>query len=489
MKLSDKTLQKYLAEVDTLGKISAVLHWDQETGLPEKAASERGDQLALIAKLYHTKTTDATYKKMVSSFSPQTPEEIRLQFLLKRQLSKDTSLSTEFVTKMTKATATANTAWQKARKANDFSVFAPALKKLVTLAREQAKYYGYTEHPYDALLDIYEPDLTTKKLQPYLDEMKATLPGIIQKVRKSGRFNTAAPAKEYPIDLQKQFTRQVTTDFGFDDTRGAERESIHPFTITMGNHDIRITSHYYQHHPMGIFSTFHEAGHALYEQNINPDYKETPLGDAVSLSVHESQSRLWENIIGRSHGFWQHYFPYLKELFPNQLKDSDADGFYEIVNKVAYSPIRVEADELTYNLHIILRTEIEIGLIEGSIEVEELPTIWNKKMKQYLDITPKDDLTGVLQDVHWSHMLFGYFPTYMLGNILSGQLYATATKQLPELEKQISNAEFKPLLTWLKNNIYTHGSLYPADELIKRVTGESLDSSYYLDYLTHKYLS
>ncbi|MDQ3965387.1 MAG: carboxypeptidase M32, partial [Actinomycetota bacterium] len=392
---------------------------------------------------------------------------------------------------ITRTTTLAEPAWVKAREESDWSLFAPHFEKIVRLQREAAEALGYDDHPYDALLDGYEPGAKKKQLEAMFEELKKGIVPLVRAVaeREEDGGNRAAPLYgTFGEAEQEEFGKAVIGAFGYDWERGRQDCSVHPFCINFGPGDVRITTRFDKNWlAPALFGTMHEAGHALYEQGINLDYARTPLGGGASMGVHESQSRLWENLVGRSRPFWAHYYPKLQEVFSEALSGVDSEAFYRAINVLKPSKIRVEADEVTYNLHILLRFELEIALLEDKLSVADLPVAWNAKMEEYLGISPENDAEGVLQDIHWSNGVFGYFPTYTIGNVLSVQFFDEAVKQRPEIPAEMREGEFSTLHTWLEENIYRHGSRYYPDELVERVTSRPLDTTPYLHYLKNKF--
>ncbi len=359
---------------------------------------------------------------------------------------------------------------------------------MLDLRKEEAEAIGYQSNPYDALFDGYEPGWTSGQVATLFKELRNDLVPILKMIVDSGtRPDQGILRQSFPVEKQKEFNTMVAKDIGFDLERGRLDEAVHPFTIG-SLHDTRITTLYHPEDPRpALFATIHEAGHGMYEQGYKEEHQSTPLGQPVSFGIHESQSRMWENMVGRSRPFWEHYFPKLKQTFSGALANAELDQVYAAFNDAHPSLIRVEADEVTYNLHIIVRLEMELGLFDGSISIEEAPQAWNEKMESYLQVQVPDNANGVLQDVHWSHGLFGYFPTYALGNLYAAQFYDSANKDMPGLQDDIRNGNFSPLLDWLRTNIHHHGRRYRANELVKNVTGHPLDSSHFIKHLRDKY--
>jgi carboxypeptidase Taq len=407
----------------------------------------------------------------------------------RREYEKATRLPGELVAEISRTTALAEPAWVEARERSDWSLFAPHLETILPLQREAAEHLGYEDHLYDALLDGYEPGAKKARLEKMFEELKTELVPLIRSISERDGEDREAPLHNaFDEKAQERFGEEVITRFGYDWDRGRQDRTVHPFCIGLTPGDVRITTRF---DPgwlsPALFGTMHETGHALYEQGVDPAYARTPLSGGTSMGIHESQSRLWENLVGRSRPFWSHFYPGLQKAFPEALGEFELEAFYRAINAVSPSEIRVEADEVTYNLHILLRFELEVALIEGSLSVSDLPSAWNAKMEEYLGITPENEATGALQDVHWSAGLFGYFPTYTIGNVLSVALFDEAIGAYPAIPEQIAEGEFSTLLGWLRENIHRHGSRYYPDELIERVTGRPLDAAPYLKYLKNKF--
>jgi carboxypeptidase Taq len=386
-------------------------------------------------------------------------------------------------------TGQANDAWEEARANNDFAHYLPYLEKIVQFRRKFAEIYGYEEHPYDALLDEFEPGLTVKRLDPLFVKLRESSVKLLERIQKHGK-PTAVEVfdQSFDIETQKEFNRYILPIIGFDMEAGRLDETVHPFAQTVTIGDVRLTTRYLEKNVRSaLFGTIHEAGHGIYEQHVNPEYEESVLQSGASFGIHESQSRFLENMVGRSREFWYYFYPQLQAHFPAQLENVSVDEFYRAVNTVQPSLIRVEADELTYNLHIMLRYEIEKDLIAGVIEAKDLPAIWNQKMHDYLGVTPNTDTEGVLQDVHWSFGGIGYFPSYSLGNLYAAQILRTIKKDLPDFYQLIENGRFDLLQEWLKENIHQYGKLYTPNELIVKITGEELNADYLVEYLEQKY--
>jgi carboxypeptidase Taq len=359
---------------------------------------------------------------------------------------------------------------------------------LVALKREEAAFLGYKDHPYDALLDQYEPDLTTSESEKIFNSVKASLISLINEIGSKPTPREDFMFSSFPKDAQWAFGLDLLGNMGFDFAAGRQDISVHPFTINFSSKDVRVTTKLEEANFNSMtWSCLHEGGHALYEQGLPIEQYGLPCGEAISLGIHESQSRLWENMVGRSAIYWNHHFPKLQSQFPEALKDITANDFYKACNLVKPSLIRIEADELTYHFHVLIRFEIEKALIEGSLEVNEVPAAWNKKYKDYLGVEVSNDAVGCLQDIHWSHGSFGYFPTYSIGSFYAAQFFAAAEKQIPDLSMHLENGNMQPLLSWLRENIHQHGKRYSASELCQRITGEPLNVDYFIAYAKQKY--
>ncbi|MDQ2799140.1 MAG: carboxypeptidase M32, partial [Armatimonadota bacterium] len=409
----------------------------------------------------------------------------------RRDFDLATKVPTSLVAEMARVTTLAHEQWAQARAESDWGRFAPWLTQILDLTRQTADHLGHGGERYDALLDQYEPGMTTAEVRAMFEAIKPDLVALVQSVAAKGpqAVDDSVLHRDFDEETQRRFGEKVVTALGYDFRRGRQDRAVHPFCTSFGRDDVRITTRFDKNFlPMALFGSIHETGHALYEQGVAERYAGNILADGASLGFHESQSRLWENLVGRSRPFWQRFYPDLQAAFPNALGDVDAETFYRAINKVAPSLIRVEADEVTYNLHILLRFEMEQALLSGEISVEGAPAAWNAKMQQYFGLTPPDDAHGILQDVHWSGGSLGYFPTYSVGNLLSVQLYDKANRDLGgEIETQIAAGEFAPLLGWLRENVYQYGRKYLPKELVQRVVGGPLDPAPYLRYLKAKF--
>jgi carboxypeptidase Taq len=488
-------LRSLLGEIFDLRTTAAVLEWDQQVNLPSGGANNRAAQLSTISRLAHEKATSDEMGAALQAAQSETAgldpdsDDARLVLKAAYDFDKARRVPTEYVAENSRVKALAHDAWSKARPANDFAAFRPHLQEVVRLRRAYAEFFAPYDHPYDPMLDDFERGLKMPQVKAVFDELRPRQVELVRAITERGRpVDNSLLHREYDVQKQWDFGLEVARAFGYDFERGRQDKSAHPFTTTFGLGDVRITTRLYPNLlSSSIFSTMHETGHALYEQGSPPELDRTPLLGGSSLAIHESQSRLWENLVGRSLPFWKGFYPRLKSLFPEQLADVDLATFHRAINKVERSLIRVEADEATYNLHIMLRFELEIALAEDTLSIGDLPAAWNDKMRAYLGLTPPDDAQGVLQDVHWSEGILGYFPTYALGNLVAAQLWEKINADLPDLSRQIERSDFSQLLGWLRTNIHRHGSKFEATELLQRVVGGGLSAAPYLKYLEGKY--
>ncbi len=487
-----QTLKDRLATISDVRAAGAILGWDRQTYMPPGGLNLRAEQLATLERLAHEMLVSPETGRLLEAAGEQPPgsEDAAVLRLVRRDYGRATKMPARLVAELSRASSLAHAAWEAARAASDWRLFAPHLARVLELRRETVGHLGYEDHPYDALLDLYEPRAKTAKLRAMFEELRTAIVPMIREISAlPDEYRSRPLYGSYAEAGQETFGREVITAFGYDWGRGRQDRAVHPFCIDFGGPgDVRITTRF---DPgwlsPALFATFHEAGHAIYDQNVDPSYARTPLFGGVSMGVHESQSRLWENLVGRSRAFWSFYYPALQKAFPEALGAVSAETFYRAINEVRPAEIRVEADELTYNLHILLRFELELELIEGDLSVSELPAAWNARMEGYLGVTPENDAKGVLQDVHWAAGLFGYFPTYTIGNVLAAQLYEAAVLARPEIPGEIGRGEFGALRGWLRENVHRHGSRYDPDELVERATGRPPDTAPYLSYLKAKF--
>ncbi|MEQ8818746.1 MAG: carboxypeptidase M32 [Sumerlaeia bacterium] len=483
-----------LAEVNDLHKAAALLSWDQQTYMPPKGAKARGEQLATLSALAHRLFTKSqvgdTLQRLAEASAELSPDENKTVELTQWHYDRATRLPEAFVKECSETEAQAFEAWTVAKKNADFKTFQPHLEKLISQARRRADYYGYEGSPYNALLESFERGMTAEKIQPLFAEMAARLSDLTARILASPNQPKTdwLDDTEWAVDRQWDFSILILREMGYDFDAGRQDKSAHPFTTNFDLHDVRVTTRL---HPKMLFSGFrssvHEGGHALYEQGFLDADRRTPLAEAISLGIHESQSRMWENMIGCSRAFWTNYFPRLREHFPQELNDVTLDELVRAVNKVDRTLIRVEADEVTYGIHIVIRFEIELALLEGELEAADIPAAWNAKIKEYLGLDVPDDGVGCLQDVHWSYGAFGYFPTYALGNLYAAQMMPRIEKDLPQLWEQVGRGELLPLREWLRKNVHEVGSRKTAPELIASLTGRGLEAEPFLAYLEKKY--
>lgn len=478
-------------KVADLNNASAVLGWDQEVYMPHKGADFRARQLATLASMAHELATGKQMGNLLNDLSSANnlsdTERANVQ-RSSEDFEKNSKLPADLVEALSRQTSECFNAWLEARKANDFAIFAPSLSKMVNLKRQQANLYGYEAHPYDALLDEYEKGITVATLDGVFEGIKKELPPMLSKINAARQVDDSFFYRHYPKDNQWDFSIEVLRNMGYDLDAGRQDISEHPFTTSFAPTDVRVTTRVSEENFASLlWSSIHEGGHALYEQGLPTSEYGLPLGAAASLGIHESQSRLWENCVGRSQEYWNHFFPVLKGYFPQQLADITATDFFKACNKVEPSFIRTEADEVTYHFHVLIRYELEKALLEGNLQVDGLPSAWNELYRKYLGITPPDAVRGVIQDVHWSHGMFGYFPTYTLGSFYGVQFFANAKEEIQGLQRQIASGETGQLLAWLRQKVHQHGRRYTSEELCTQITGEGLNFSYFKNYIQEKY--
>jgi carboxypeptidase Taq len=482
-------------ELNDLNKASALLSWDREVNMPPRGTAERIAQMTTLSSLIHRMSTSDEMGELIESAAAELDgadydsNEASLIRLLRRNYDDARKLPAEFVARSTEISGKAREAWVKARAEDDFPLFRPWLEQVVELCQEMAELYGYEDEKYDALLDKYETAMKTAEVRAIFDAVKAELIPLREAIDRSPiKLDDSLLHQPYDVDKQKEFARYIAAAIGYDFERGHLGTVIHPFATSFSRNDARITTRWYPDFLCpSLFGTLHECGHAMYEQGTHPDLGRTPLARGTSMGVHESQSRMMENIVGRSRGFWQAHFPTLQGYFPEALGNHTAEEFYRAINKTQPSYIRVEADELTYNFHIILRFELEQALLNGDLAVADLPTAWNDKMQSLLGIVPPTDREGCLQDVHWTRPGFGYFPTYALGNLYAAQFYETAVAQNPVIAEKMARGQTTALLTWLRENIHQHGKKFTPGELVRRVTGQPLGHQAFMRYVNGKF--
>ncbi len=472
-------------------KATAVLGWDQETNLPKDAGQIRARQTATLAGIAYELSTDGKYIDLVRSLSEDktlTHRQQRNVAQCMRTVERNLKMSKEMVERQSRLSSKAFDSWVIARRQDDFSVYAADLQELVSLKREQADRLGYEEHPYDALMDEFEPGAKTSQLKVLFENVRAQLVDFVKEIADVQQVEDAWLYKHYPQNKQWDFTIEILKKIGYNFDRGRQDISAHPFTVDFGPTDVRVTTRVNLDDVQeALWGTLHEGGHALYEQGLRVDDYGLPTGMAISLGIHESQSRLYENNLGRSLPFWKANYHELQKVFPENLGSVSLQDFYKSCNLVRPSLIRTNADELTYHFHILIRFVIEQALISGELEVNDIPEAWNSRYKEYLGIDVPTNAEGCLQDVHWAHGAFGYFPTYSLGSFYAAQFFRKAKMDLPNMVDEIEKGNNQPLLSWLRENIHDHGQLYGAEELCKKVTGEGLNFDYFMNYARDKY--
>lgn len=488
-------LKAHLYRPIDLMHIAELLGWDQEVYMPPQGTQTRADQLATLSGMAHEIFTSEETARLLESAEAEVvgldydSDEASLVRVTRRNFDLQTKIPTELVIRQSQATSRGFAAWRQARAASNYALFQDNLAEIVDINRERADYLGYTEHPYDALLNQFETGMKTAQVEVLFSALREGLIPLVQAIAAADPIDESFLAqRDYDLDRQWDFTLVLLRDMGYDFQRGRQDKAPHPFTSNFSSQDVRVTTRFSQTHPnSAFFSSLHEGGHALYEQGIPQKFDRTPLGGGATLGLHESQSRLWENQVGRSTPFWEHYFPIMRAFFPEQLADVSFEAFYRAVNIVKPDFIRVEADEVTYNMHIFVRFELEKDLLTGALKAADVPDAWNAKYRDYLGITPPDDAQGCLQDIHWSHGTIGYFPTYTLGNLIAAQLYARAQQDLPGLEAGFARADFAPLLAWTREKVHRHGSKFTAPELLSRELGQEISAQPLLDYMWARY--
>jgi carboxypeptidase Taq len=487
-------LKERLGEVSDIGRAISVLSWDQQVNMPVAGNEARGQQIATLSKISQEKFIADEVGQLLEDLKQELEgagedsDDAAMIRVAARNYDKAKRVPPEFIREQAIITSKAFEAWVEARKKSDFSIFRPHLEKVVELVQKYISFFPPGNHPYDTLLDDYEPGMKTEEVKEIFDGLRPKQVKLIKAIAGSKQVKSDFLHKKYNEKKLVDFGVDVVTRFGYDWSRGRQDKAPHPFETTFSVNDVRITTRFEEDNPLAtFFSTMHEAGHAMYEQGVKPAYERTPLAGGTSLAIHESQSRMWENLVGRSMAFWDYFYPTLKKTFPSQLDGVSLKTFYKGINKVEPSFIRVNADEATYNLHIMLRLELEIGMVEGTIAVKDLPEMWNAKMQEYLGTVPAGDAQGVLQDIHWSYGSIGYFSTYALGNLVSAQLWEKIRKDIRDLDDQICAGDFRELLDWLRRNVHQYGHKYEPQALVQKVTGSRITPEPYVRYLTKKY--
>jgi carboxypeptidase Taq len=484
-----------IKECSLLTSCASVLGWDERTYMPPGGSAHRAEQMALLARMSHEMLTaprigellaEAEQSPLAKDSASDVAANVRN---IRRIYDRAVKLPKELVEELARVTTRAQQVWQEAKQKNDYPLFQPWLDKILNLKRQEAQAVGYRETPYDALVDEFEPGATTAEISRTFAALRQELAPLVAAILDSGRQpRRELLERDYPVDRQRIFGESAAAAIGFDFGAGRLDVTSHPFCSGFGPGDCRITTRYNpRRFTESFFGILHEAGHGMYEQGLDPGHFGTPLGTAASFGIHESQSRLWENMVGRSRPFWEYFFPRARQTFLDALRDVSLEDFVFAINDVQPSYIRIEADEATYNLHIILRFEIEQALLRGDLTTADVPAMWNEKFQQSFQLTPPSNAVGCLQDIHWSFGGFGYFPTYTLGNLYAAQFMEQARQDLGDLDADFRRGEFGRLKKWLADNVYRHGQRYPAEELCRQVTGRPLSHQPLLAYLREKY--
>ncbi|MBS1706007.1 MAG: carboxypeptidase M32 [Armatimonadetes bacterium] len=483
-------LKSRMEQLNALHAATAIMDWDQQTYMPKGGASARAQHLGILSQLAHeTFTDDSTGELLEGAKAEIEPgsNDAAIVRNVKRDFDLSRKIPSDLVGEKSRLSSEAHESWVHARATNDFASFAPTLERMFEIARQEAEYLGYTDHIYDALLDMYEEGATAADCTRMFDVLKANTVSLVKDIAENGKpVDDRVLYGDWEVEKQRRFTEKLIREIGFDMDRGRQDTAPHPFCTGWSVGDIRLTTRFKDYLGSAIFGSLHEAGHGMYEQGSPMEWDRTPLAGGVSLGVHESQSRTWENIVGRSKAFWKRYLPSLRSEFL-ALQAYDVDQFYRMINKVEPSLIRVEADEVTYNLHVLVRFEIECDVLTKKLDVRDLPAAWNAKYKEYLGVDVPNDSQGCLQDVHWSMGSIGYFPTYSMGNLLSYQFWACLRRDLGDTDALIEKGEFAPILGWLRENIYSKGKKYPPKELVMQVTGKPMGAEDYVTALNAKY--
>ncbi|MEW9669937.1 carboxypeptidase M32 [Ammoniphilus sp. 3BR4] len=494
---TDQALQSFKSleeRICHLNSISSLVHWDMETASPKLGLSYMSEAVGTLSMEIFRLTTSDEMKNCLdvlmesgaySQLDQATQASLREA---KRNYDQTKKIPEELYKEYSILTAKAQNIWVEAKETNQFSLFEPTLQRIIEMNRQFAQYYGYEDHPYDALLDQYEPGYTVKKLDPLFKDLRQKTIDLLHRIQQSScQPDTRFPQRPYPKEKQKEFCRLLLSKMGFNTEAGVLAESAHPFATGISLQNVRITTNYDQNDVRSsITGVIHELGHAVYEQNVSPEFEGTFLRDGASMGIHESQSRFYENMVGRSEAFWSYLYPLLQQTFPAELAQVSLKDFHGSLNMVEPSLIRIHADELTYNLHIMLRYELEKLMMAGELNAKDLPEAWNKRMEDYLGLVPPTDSAGVLQDVHWCFSI-GYFPSYTLGNLYSAQLYHTIQKDIPSFDQLLTEGNLSPIVDWLRTHIHQYGKLYTPSELIEKVTGEELNADYLIRYFEDKF--
>lgn len=495
IKKVEQSFISFVKKMSSYNEAISLMFWDLRTGAPKKGVEQRSETIGTLSSDVFNMSISAEMGEYLQVLSaPKVQEQLseitkKLVEESKREYDKNKKIPPEEFKEYVILTSKAESIWEEAKEKNDFALFRPYLEKIIVYLRKYVERIGYQDHPYNALLDDYEPGVTVDVLDRVFGELREKIIPLVKKIKESQiQPNTEFLFNDFPLEKQKTFSIEILKQLQYDFDAGRLDTTVHPFAVALNRNDVRITTKYDEKDfRTAVFGTIHECGHALYEQNISEELMGTPLCDGTSMGIHESQSLFCENFVGRNYSFWKKNYNRLKEFSAGQFDDVDLDEFYKAINVAGPSLIRIEADELTYSLHIILRYEIEKALINGEIEVIDLPQIWNDKMEEYLGIRPSHDGEGVLQDVHWAGGAFGYFPSYALGYIYSAQLKYQLDKDIPNFDELLEKGDFTPIKNWLNTNIHQYGKMKKPLELMNDITGEGLEPKYLIDYLQQKY--
>jgi carboxypeptidase Taq len=485
-------LIRRLGEIHDVEKSAAVLSWDEETKMPPSGAEARAEQRATLNRVAHELQVSADLGALLEELRPfeeshdEGSFEASLVRVARRDYEKAVRVPPELRAELTRAGSLGYQGWLRAREQEDYAIMLPHLERNLELRREYVACFDYDGDPYDVVLDDYEPGMKTVEVEAIFDRLKDFLLPKIREVAEAGPVDDSCLNGRFPRDAQRAFALSVLERWGMDRAAWRLDKTVHPFATSFAPTDIRLTTNFHEDSLHGILSCLHEFGHGIYERQVDPAYTRTPLAQGVSSAFHESQSRMWENLVGRSMATWRFFYPQLQDAFPEQFGHVSLEHFHRALNKVQPSFRRVDADEVTYCLHIILRFELERAMLSGEVALEDLPEAFDAKMREYLGLQPPDVVAGVLQDVHWSDMSMGYFPTYALGNVVSVQLWERAEADLGELDEQFERGEFAPLREWLREHVHRHGRAYTPQELLLRAAGSEMDPAPYLRYLERK---
>lgn len=488
-------LKQKLMEIHDLNAAASLLYWDQSTYMPLKGAEARGRQLATLRQISHEKFTDVSLGKLLDELQsyeqnlPYHSLEASLIRITREDYQRALKLPSDFIAKFSRHRSRCYETWAQAKAENNFKRVEPYLEKTVEFSQEYAKFFPGYQHIADPLIDEKDQGMTVALVRPLFHKLRQALVPLVEVISSQTPPDISCLHQHFPEAQQLAFSQSIIRQMGYDFNRGRQDKTLHPFMTNFSINDVRITTRIYENDiTQGLFSSIHETGHAFYELGISPELEGTPLGEGVSAGVHESQSRLWENIVGRSRAFWQYFYPQLQAEFPSQLNSISAETFYRAINQVKPSLIRTDADEMTYNLHVMIRFDLELDLLEGKLAVKDLPEAWNERYRSDLGLVPSHDSEGVMQDVHWYvGTIGGMFQGYTIGNLLSTQFYQTVLQKHPEIPSEIAQGKFETLSRWLRENIYQEGRKYSPTELITKVTGKELTIEPFLDYLNSKY--